>query len=98
MIRRGAKPNVFITAGSDSWNRFKLRKERLVLPPGIDPADYDWSFMRGLASTIIGDDAPRSTLRKLAWCLLSAGCPLVCLLYKDMLHGKVIHCMFFRHE
>ena len=97
LIRRGEKPNVFITAGGDAWHRHQFRRERIVLPPNTDPASFDWSFMRGLAPTIIGDDAPVTTLRKLAWCLLRAGCPLVCLLYKDVQCDNVVRCLFFRH-
>jgi hypothetical protein len=112
-VRRGMKPNVFITAGSDAWDRHKIRRERIVLPPGEDPAAFDWSFMRGLQPFIVGDDCPHTTLRKLAWCLLRAGCPMVALAYEDLVasairtaaepikyydRGNVIRVMFIRNE
>jgi hypothetical protein len=112
-IRRGEKPNIFVVAGSDAWATHQIRRERIVLPPGADPAGFDWSFMRGLQPTIVGADADHATLRKLAWVLLKAGCPLVALAYEDLVasatrtaadpikyydRGNVIRVMFFRND
>lgn len=108
-VRRGEHPNVFITAGSDAWHRHEIRTERVVLPPGEDPTAFDWTFMRGLEPTIVGDDCPMPILEKLAWCLLRVGCPLVCLGYDDaeataarplderVARGTVVRLRFFRH-
>jgi hypothetical protein len=114
MIRRGEKPNVFICAGSDAWATHQLRLERIVLPPGSDPSAFDWDFMRGLQPTIVGADGNHTTLKKLAWVLLRAGCPLVALFYEDLQasalrnaakpveahyrRGNVIRTMFFRND
>jgi hypothetical protein len=110
-VRRGERPNVFICCGSDAWDSHRIRKERIVLPPGSDPVDFDWSFMRGLEPTIIGADGDHTTLKKLAWVLLRAGCPLVALTHEDLIasaarlaedpikyydRGNVIRVIFFR--
>ncbi|GEM_PF-2183234 len=60
--------------------------------------EFDWSLLRGLSPTVIGADAPRSTLRKLAWCLIKAGCPLVCVIYEDLLAANVVQVNFFRNN
>ena len=98
LIKRGEKPNVFIIAGSNAWRLHEIRSERIVLPPGEDPSDFDWTLLKGLSPTVIGDDAPRSTLRKLAWCLLRAGCPLVCVIYRDLIAENILRVNFFRNE
>src|SRR5271166_1247138 len=64
--------NTFICAGPDSWNRHKLRLDRVVLPPDAAPDDFDWRIFRGQEPTVIADDADQGRITRLIWLLLRA--------------------------
>lgn len=72
-----------ICTGADAWERGKsatwFHGHKLVLPPGDNPAAYNWSAVAGRDVIIagFGNLEPITTIAKLAGLLLGAGAGLV---------------------
>lgn len=75
---------VWISAGPEAWDRAK-RWERegepgLALPPGHNPADYQWP-VRDYNVALIATDMPAADVAVLVRELMDAGAPVIAVLF-----------------
>jgi hypothetical protein len=74
---------LIVCTGSGAWERGKFPtwfpNSKVVLPPGEDPATFNWSMAAGHDVVIVGfgELEPIATIAKLAGLLLAAGASLV---------------------
>jgi hypothetical protein len=94
-VRNRRHLNTFIIATPNSWDRFRNRIDKVVLPPDATPDDFDWRIFRGQEPIIIADDADVERIKRLIWLLLRAQAKVVCVLF---LENGIAHCRHFRHD
>jgi hypothetical protein len=73
IIRRDGYSNTYICADDRAWETQRIRRDRVVLPPGDDPALYDWSFLKNQSPIVYAADAEQGRIMRLLGLLLQAG-------------------------
>ena len=90
ILRTRREPNVWLFAGPDAWNKAKECRRihgpgaSLLLPPGDDPAGYQWPPVDGL---MLVADAEGDLIRDLVRAVLAAGVRVVI----ELRHGSAIY-------
>jgi hypothetical protein len=85
-IAAGRRPNVYVFATADAWDRARRRREShgadsaLLLPPGEAPDAYRWPVVPG-GVFVVAVGRPRTIAFEIGRAIVSCGTPLATVLY-----------------